>query len=402
MKIKTVCEVTGLTDRTIRYYIEEELITPTYTENYLGRKSFDFSHEDMDTLKNISILRRFDFTIDEIRQIIIDANASTCIIANVRQRTQETVAVGEEKLRTLSKLSNDHPYTLEQLADELSKPSVTLPVHKESVKRNPIKLILSVIKALLTFALVWTPVLLSLFEIIFSLSEYHYPVFNYILIGLTISSFWPSIAVVVISKLRWKWKKYIKPILLVFCVLSLPISFILSIGIVTHSETTDIRNYRDLDVDCIANRNSIFQDLFPIWAHYFENVKQADGYYKTEYLDAHYYYRYIESFDYTYDIYAEWPLSQEDYTKEVKRATEVLKQACDSNFGDLAKLKKGDYNCVILYDTYAAGDMPFEQVTDNYEFYIFAYNDQTKTVRYICCSSLENGVDQPYYLTLDW
>ena len=39
MKIKAVCEATGLTDRTVRYYIEEELISPVYTENYLGRKT---------------------------------------------------------------------------------------------------------------------------------------------------------------------------------------------------------------------------------------------------------------------------------------------------------------------------------------------------------------------------
>ena len=42
MKIKSVCELTGLTDRTIRYYIEEKLISPLYTENYLGRKTYNF------------------------------------------------------------------------------------------------------------------------------------------------------------------------------------------------------------------------------------------------------------------------------------------------------------------------------------------------------------------------
>lgn len=46
MKIKQVCEATGLTDRAVRYYIEEGLIAPRYTENYLGRKAFDFSEDD--------------------------------------------------------------------------------------------------------------------------------------------------------------------------------------------------------------------------------------------------------------------------------------------------------------------------------------------------------------------
>ena len=131
MKIKTVCDITGLTDRTIRYYIEEQLISPAYTENYLGRKSFDFSQEDIDALKNISVLSKFDFTIDEIRQIIVDANSSTAIILNVMQRTEEIVSVGEEKLQVLSELNNERTYTLKELAAELSKPKTCLPENHE-------------------------------------------------------------------------------------------------------------------------------------------------------------------------------------------------------------------------------------------------------------------------------
>ncbi len=39
MKIKIACQLTGLTDRTIRHYIEEKIIFPEYTENYLGNRS---------------------------------------------------------------------------------------------------------------------------------------------------------------------------------------------------------------------------------------------------------------------------------------------------------------------------------------------------------------------------
>ena len=49
MKIKAVCELTGLTDRTIRYYIEEKLISPLYTENYLGRKPIAFPKKTLKT-----------------------------------------------------------------------------------------------------------------------------------------------------------------------------------------------------------------------------------------------------------------------------------------------------------------------------------------------------------------
>ena len=45
MKIKTVCERTGLSDRAIRLYIENGLLAPDKTENYTGRRSFDFSED---------------------------------------------------------------------------------------------------------------------------------------------------------------------------------------------------------------------------------------------------------------------------------------------------------------------------------------------------------------------
>ena len=61
-------------------------------------------------------------------------------------------------------------------------------------------------------------------------------------------------------------------------------------------------------------------------------------------------------------------------------------------------MKKGDYSCLILYN----GTEPFERVTNSYTYLIFAYNEYTNTVRYICCDSLENGADQPYYLQLEW
>ena len=69
MKIKQVCEQTSLTDRAIRYYIEEGLVFPAYTENYMGRKAYDFTEADAETLQHISTLRRFGFTVEEIRTV---------------------------------------------------------------------------------------------------------------------------------------------------------------------------------------------------------------------------------------------------------------------------------------------------------------------------------------------
>ena len=400
MKIKSVCELTGLTDRTIRYYIEEKLISPLYIENYLGRKTYNFSEKDVKDLNDIAVLRKFDFTLEEIKSVINDAETSKEILSNVKDRTAQTVLDSQNKLSVLSQISTEKSYTVAELAAVLSKASLDLPEHKENIKTNNLKTALSVLKTIIIIAVVWLPIVLSLFVVIISINDYHYPVFEPVAILLTIASFLPSIAVLVASKTKLKWKKIARRILIGVCVLSIPISFFMSFGIVSRSETTDFRNYRDFDADCLANRNVVFQELFPNWPHYFENVKQADGSYKTVYLDSHYYYHYHQGFDYTYDIYAEWPLTEDEYTKEVKRATAVFVKNIENKTYNykFAELIKGKYHCLVLY----SGDEPFTKATDNYDYIIFAYNDGNNTVRYIYCDSLEKGADQPYYLELEW
>ncbi len=400
MKIKSVCELTGLTDRTIRYYIEEKLISPLYTENYLGRKTYNFSEKDIKDLNDIAILRKFDFTLDEIKSVINDAETSKEILSNVKNRTAQTVLEGQNKLSVLSQISTEKSYTVAELAEELSKVSSDLPEHKETVKTDITKTVFAILKTIAIFAIVWLPIALSLFVVVISINNYHYPVFEHIAFLFTIVSFLPSIAVLIVSKTKLKWKKIAQGILLAFCILSIPVSLFISFGIISKSETTDFRNYRDFDADCLANRNVVFQELLPNWPHYFENVKQSDGSYKPVYLDSHYYYNYHQGFDYTYDIYAEWPLTKDEYITETKRATAVFIKAVENKTYNykFTEQEKGDYNCLILYN----GDEPFSVVTDSYDYIIFAYNDKTQTVRYIYCNSLENGDAHPYYLELDW
>lgn len=400
MKIKSVCEVTGLTDRTIRYYIEEKLISPSYTENYLGRKTYNFSEKDIKELNDIAILRKFGFTLDEITSLIGNAETSKEILSNVIGRTTQTVLEGQNKLAVLSQISTEKAYTVAELAEELSKSSLQLPQHKEKIRFNPLKTALSFLKTILILAIVWLPIAVSIFEVMLCINQFHYPVIEPMMIVLTIVSFWPSMGVLVISKTKWKWKTIAKGILLLFCVLSIPFSFLMSFGIVSKSETTDFRNYRDFDADCLANRNTVFQELFPSWPNYFDNVKQVDGTYETVYLDAHYYYHYTQVFDSIYDIYAEWPLSEDEYVEEVARASTVFTKAVENETYNytFVKMEKGEYNCLILYN----GGEPFVTATENYSYIIFAHNDKSKRVRYIYCDSLDGLVEQPYYLELEW
>ena len=405
MKIKAVCEATGLTDRTVRYYIEEGLISPVYTENYLGRKAFDFTESDVQTLNDIAVLRKFGYSIAEIREMLLHPEKIIQISNDLKSRKQAAIDEERQLLQALSRLDEKHFYSVTELAEFLSAPVVDTSIPTEDVKPYSAAMSASNVKAVFTGLLTWLPVAFSALIIIDDLRTYHYPKVFPIYIVLTLLALLPTWLILLLPKIggKHKWKSVIKRILLVLCVLTVPVSGMMSAAIIRYSETTDFRNYLYLDADCFANRSILFRELFPAWPHYIVNERQPDGSWEPVYLDAHYYYRLSLGFDYTYDIYAEWPLDKEDLDQEVTRVKALFeKHAPDeerrSDYCNYVTVQKGSYECLIIY----YGDKPFEEVTDNYCYYIFAYDEEALKVRYIFCNSLENGVDRPYYLSLDW
>lgn len=396
MKIKAVCELTGLTARTVRVYIDEKLIAPEFTENYFGRRSFEFSQSDIATLQNIATLRKYGFSIDEIRNIILDSQTSIAIIENVKQRTQIQADEYRAQLKALARVEAQKAYSVEELSKILLQGETKLELPVELPKRNAKR----IIKSSVIFFVVWLPFVLVIGGIINDITTYAYPKISIVNVILTLLTLIPSISILVITKFKPNIKRIIKRIILCLCVVAIPFSLVMPYGIFTRSETTDFRNYRDFDPDCLATRNNVFNEVFPTWPHYFENVKNEDGEWEDVYLDAKYYYRFFYGMDYTYDIYAEWPLEAEKFGEEVQRVKGVFEKAiADKTDGyKFVEIEKGEYTCLILY----SGDEPFQKVTNNYQYLIFAYSETINSVRYIYCDSLENGVDQPYYLQLDW
>ena len=396
MKIKAVCELTGLTARTVRVYIDEQLIAPKFTENYLGRRSFEFSQSDIAALQNIATLRKYGFSIDEIRNILLDSQTSIAIIENVKQRTQIQADEYRERLKALSRVESLKAYSVEELSEILLQGEAEIQFPVELPKLN----VKRIVKSAVIFLIVWLPFVLVIGGIFNDITTYAYPKINIANVILTLLTLIPSISILVITKLKPNIKRTVKRIILCLCVVAIPFSLVMPYGIVTRSETTDFRNYRDFDPDCLATRNKVFNEVFPMWPHYFENVKNEDGEWEAVYLDAKYYYRFFYGMDYTYDIYAEWPLEADKLGEEVQRVKGVFGKAiADNTYGyKFVEIEKGEYTCLILY----SGDEPFQKATNNYQYLIFAYSETTNSVRYIYCDSLENGVDQPHYLQLDW
>lgn len=119
MKIKSVCEQTGLTDRAIRFYIDEGLLAPACTENYLGRKTYDFQPQDVDTLHNIAVLRKFGFSVAQIKAISENPDACRFLIQEIWQQKQDIVNQEQQLLSALEQVQLGHSSTLPELADAL-------------------------------------------------------------------------------------------------------------------------------------------------------------------------------------------------------------------------------------------------------------------------------------------
>ena len=69
MKVKDVLERTGLTDRAVRLYIANGLVAPECSRSYTGRNNYEFSEADVEVLKRIALLRKADFSIEQIKAL---------------------------------------------------------------------------------------------------------------------------------------------------------------------------------------------------------------------------------------------------------------------------------------------------------------------------------------------
>jgi DNA-binding transcriptional MerR regulator len=231
VKIKEICEKTGLTDRTVRYYIEEQLITPFYTENYLGRKSFDFSEQDFERLKHIAILRTFGFSVDEIKELISGAGDSRQIVEAVKKRTEQSFDESNRRLNALSRLELSDEPDLLTLAQKLS--ASDLIVENENAGPSTQKRILAMLRSCGIFLAVWLPILLAVVVLVFKLSTIDMPLVRPSFLVYTLCCFVPSVVTVVILQSVRGTRPVFRFILVMLCVLCLPFAILFASESVT-------------------------------------------------------------------------------------------------------------------------------------------------------------------------
>ncbi len=471
MKIKEVIEKTGLTDRAIRLYINEGLAAPSIEESYSGRKSIEFSQEDVERLNNVAMLRKAGFPIADIKSIVDDKSTAKEIVERFIEQTESNINHETKIVEKLKGISFDEEVTLEIICRSLSETVEEKQVPKEDTKLTAAEKILKIIAIttggfLLVNAVYWVALLCrDIFDVRYikltSDPELHYLSLFYLGWFVVIALL---IAVIVknTGKRFNRKSKGSNAALLITSAIGTVIMFVTTLFLVFcsvtpfYSQTTDYSNYLELDRD-LADISREDDGLYYALEMFPRNIP-------SETLVNHrdsikYFYEYVPCWDCaygTYDMCAEWFLSDRDYKvfkdnlkgnfisenildKVAKdEFTKLFAQSEIKNIG-YEIVQKGDWT-MVYYKGYgqvefnyhlAYGEEPPNRSEDEflydesknefeiskwnadynpvhygtqYDFLICAYNDKEQKVRYIasaCCyhTNREGG---PYYLSLDW
>lgn len=396
MKMKEVIEKTGLTDRAVRLYIDEGLALPDIEESYSGRKSIDFSENDVERLKNVALLRKAGFSIADIKSIVDDNSTAKDIIGKFIEQTENNIAHETEIVKKLKGISFDEAVTLETICESLSATVKEKEVPKEDLKSalwNKIEK--NIYKAIGIASIAITGIVYVL-TFISWVHDYRHLAFtdSWFSWMLLVSSGWIIIDVFGVllillnrdksTKRNKKFRRLISGTITILIPLVGFFAFIptlfSAISFPVYSMTTDIKDYLVLDYWVENNYGDKIHALFPSEIPE-DALKTSDKHYSDIPFTTKYYYKHSCDLDQFVDIVAEWELPANEFEKAKRIAMSGMKRT-----------EQKGYWTIVYY----------REESDYYvDNYIFAYNDKQRKVRYITEITIGTR-SSPYYLTLDW
>lgn len=142
-KMKQVCEMTGLTEKAVRLYVQKELIKPLVEEG-IHKNSISFTEENIEELKQIVTLREADFSISEILEL---KNNPEQVYALVQEKKSVMEAETEARVAIIKALEHMAPTDstrLDKVTDQLAKGTKEVP-QKKHFFRNRLLTVLSLL-----------------------------------------------------------------------------------------------------------------------------------------------------------------------------------------------------------------------------------------------------------------
>ena len=388
MKIKEVISATGLTDRAIRLYIDEGLLSPGISENYNGRKSIEFSTSDVEKLKNISLLRRADFSISQIKCLDIGGKEAENSLREFIQEKEAKHNLDGRIIAALNSLTFDGTHVnLQYVASSLTDEVLSGTSNKD-LKPDASEIFNSLFNIASSLAATLVLGYVLYFNIDFYLNAFKYPKYNGNFISLIAAlllflAFTASV-IILVKKITTLYRKdnftKYERIQKLFgflvglqLILIIPTFAIIGWMPFVESKTDYYVDYLKVDSYVTSIMADEIYELFPshIPSTVFKKELHEDA--------VTYYYRYSDVIDSECDIFAEWNLTDAEFEKEIARITNA--------FPDAEIVKKGRFTCLYIKKHKR----------------MFAYCPETNTVRYGISFRLDSNVNPtPYYESIEW
>lgn len=125
MKMKELSSRVNIPETTIRYYINDGIFIPeSYTENYEGRKNYDFTENDVERLNQIAVLRKYGFTMKSIKQL---SKCETDALSALRERIddeKQSIKIQNDNVEKMEEALQMQPSSMKELCDVLNSPII--------------------------------------------------------------------------------------------------------------------------------------------------------------------------------------------------------------------------------------------------------------------------------------
>ena len=409
MKIKEVIAKTGLTDRAIRLYIENGLVTPENEKSYNGRNNYNFTQTDVEHFEQIALLRKADFSLEQIKTLKSGGESAKEVLIAYLATKKESVVTGQKIVDALKDIPQQEIVTIDYVCEKIKASFENTPLpdaDRKATKGELLEKWLMRIPAIIFLAFwglfglgVWLT-----YREDFVFPRYYTNPINYIGTAYILI---PVLAAIIVLFLYRKYvllpekrkkRRWIAgialAIALLVCVQPIGMASIMLMPPV-YSETDDPENYLSLGRYARAYGDDIYK-LFPANIPRSAIAEDSRWYPPDKFLKTtKYYYYFQEVIDPSFQIYAEWILPEDEFAEELNRVRNYYPD--DAN----QQVQWGNWVCMSFTDD----TLDFDEAKDKIDYYylLFAYNEKTGGVRYIASYSKDCGREEdPYFLALEW
>lgn len=409
MKIAVVCQQTGLTDRTVRFYTDEGLLSPSYTKNYLGRKTFDFSEEDVAMLRHIAVLRKYGFAILEIKSILEDPAKSVEIIEALRQKKKKTIRSEQELLDALLALESGKSYTVPELAQALNTPKLDNKKLPDDEEDCCLTIFCKILFWVMCVPALFVSLVLTLSFLIGWSGRYPhvkraawFASWMWGVVGVLLIPTSAAGIMIALERARERMDSTVRQFITIvvflcyalFGNIGFVISLVSSCMIGIYSETEDPRNYLIVGT---MEKERLGEDLYLMFPAQIPEYALGEPGHPCPETTRYYNYA-DDNWDTRLELYAQWQLTYGDFEAERNRIQEVFAEeiTAQGNMGEWEywSIQMDPAPCI-------ADERYYERGYSGHIFLFFACHEETGTVRYVASYASE-GFYVPAFCSLDW